>query len=182
MMYRMHKLAPVVLLTVGLAACSSSPEKDGAPIDDRAISSAEMDALDGASTRGVGDSAGFRGGELEDPASPLAVRVFYFELDSSEVRAEYRPSVEAHASYLVANPGARVVVEGHADERGSREYNIALGERRAQALRRQLVLLGASADQVRTVSYGEERPAEPGHDEYSWDRNRRAEVVYEAAQ
>lgn len=182
MMSRMHHLAPVLLLACGLAGCSSSPEKAGAaaPIDDRAISSAEMDALDGARTAGVGDPARLRGGELNDPESPLAVRVFYFELDSSEVRADYRPSVEAHAAYLSSNGGARIVIEGHADERGSREYNIALGERRALALRRQLVLLGASADQIRTVSYGEERPAELGSDEYSWERNRRAEIVYEA--
>jgi peptidoglycan-associated lipoprotein len=181
MMSRMHRLAPIVLLACGLAGCSTSPEKGAAaPIDDRAISSAEMDALDGARTAGVDGRAGFRGGELDDPQSPLATRVFYFELDSSEVRSEYRPSIEAHAAYLASNGGARVVIEGHADERGSREYNIALGERRALALRRQLVLLGASADQIRTVSYGEERPVETGSDEYSWERNRRAEIVYEA--
>lgn len=172
-------LAPVLVLGVLLAGCSSSPEKDAnAPIDDRGISSAEMDALDGARSSGAGDAADFQGSELTDPASPLSVRVFYFELDSSEIRADYRPSVEAHGAYLAAHPEAAVVVEGHADEQGSREYNIALGERRAQSLRRQLVLLGASADQIRTVSYGEERPAETGHDDYSYERNRRAVMVY----
>lgn len=182
MMSKLPRLIPLVTLALVLGACSSSPEKDAnAPIDDRGISSEEMDALDGARTSGVGDPADFQGSELgalNDPASPLSVRVFYFELDSSEIRSDYRPSVEAHGAFLAANPTVSVVVEGHADEQGSREYNIALGERRAQALRRQLVLLGASADQIRTVSYGEERPAETGHDDYSYERNRRAVMVY----
>lgn len=178
-----HKLllAALVLVTAAFAGgCATKSEKtDGsAVVEDKGISSGEMGEMDAAKASGLGDSAGFRGAELDDPSSPLSVRVFYFEYDSSEVRAEYRPAVEAHAAYLAANPSVAVTVEGHADERGSREYNLALGERRAIALRRQLVLLGASAGQIRTVSYGEERPAVPGHDEAAFSRNRRAEILY----
>jgi peptidoglycan-associated lipoprotein len=87
--------------------------------------------------------------------------------------------VDAHATYLASHPGTTITLEGHADERGSREYNLALGERRALALRRQLVLLGATAGQIRTVSYGEERPVAEGHDEQSYSLNRRAEILYQ---
>jgi len=86
--------------------------------------------------------------------------------------------VQAHAGYLAANPGTEITVEGHADERGTPEYNLALGERRAMALRKQLVLLGATAGQIRTVSYGEERPAVEGSDESAYAMNRRVEIVY----
>ena len=115
---------------------------------------------------------------LDDPNSPLAVRVIYFDYDSSNIREDFQETVAAHAAYLTANPTTSVTLEGHADERGSREYNLALGERRALAVRRQLVLLGASAGQIRTVSYGEERPVVDGHDEESYALNRRVELVY----
>ncbi|RME34703.1 MAG: peptidoglycan-associated lipoprotein Pal [Gammaproteobacteria bacterium] len=131
-----------------------------------------------AETHGVSESAGLRGDELDNPDSPLANRVIYFDFDSSEIKAEYRPVVEAHAAYLAAHPETIVTLEGHTDERGSREYNLALGERRANAVRRQLVLLGASAGQIRVVSYGEERPVAEGHDEEAWALNRRVEIRY----
>jgi peptidoglycan-associated lipoprotein len=104
--------------------------------------------------------------------------VIYFDYDSANIRPEFNETVAAHAALLAANADISVTLEGHADERGSREYNIALGERRALAVRRQLVLLGASAAQIRAVSYGEERPAVEGHDEQSYSLNRRVELVY----
>ena len=106
------------------------------------------------------------------------MRVIYFDYDSANIRADFNDSVAAHAAYLAANPTTTVTVEGHGDERGSREYNLALGERRSLAVRKQLVLLGASAGQIKTVSYGEERPAVDGHDEAAYEKNRRAELVY----
>jgi peptidoglycan-associated lipoprotein len=115
---------------------------------------------------------------LDDPQSLLAVRIIYFEYDSSDIKSEDRATIEAHAAYLVANPNTNVTLEGHADERGSREYNLALGERRAQTVKRQMTLLGASPNQISTVSYGEERPAIEGHDDYSWSQNRRVEIIY----
>lgn len=108
----------------------------------------------------------------------LATRVVYFEFDSSAIADDYMPLLRAHAEYLSSNSGTTITIEGHADERGTREYNIALGERRADAVRRVLMANGASANQIKIVSYGEERPAVLGHDESAWSKNRRAELMY----
>jgi len=104
--------------------------------------------------------------------------VVYFEFDSSDIEARFNAMLAAHGAYLASNPAATVRLEGHADERGSREYNIGLGERRAQAVRQILLLQGASATQLTTVSYGEERPAVFGSDEEAYGLNRRVEIVY----
>ncbi|NNF17020.1 MAG: peptidoglycan-associated lipoprotein Pal [Gammaproteobacteria bacterium] len=108
----------------------------------------------------------------------LDYRTLYFDFDRSDLRPEYQAIIEAHARFLAENPGSKLRLEGHADERGSREYNIGLGERRAQTVRRALSLQGASSAQLSTLSYGEEKPAVMGHDEYSWQQNRRVELVY----
>lgn len=176
---RILKLLLVITASLMLAACSSHKTKSdsaqgGARVEDRGAAGAN-----GAASQGLADdgTAG-AGGALNDPNSPLAVRVIYFDYDSANIRADFNDTVAAHAAYLAANPNTVVTVEGHADERGSREYNLALGERRSLAVRKQLVLLGASANQIKTVSYGEERPAVDGHDEGSYEKNRRAELVY----
>ena len=114
-------------------------------------------------------------------AALLATRIVYFDFDSSEIKGAGTDVVAAHAKYLASHSSTRVRLEGHTDERGSREYNIGLGERRAQAVRRALLLQGATEAQITTVSYGEERPAVPGHDESAWAKNRRVEIVYLAA-
>lgn len=171
----------ILSLALALAGCTSLDKKDqgaGASIEDRGISSGEMSDIDAAKSRGLDDGAGYGASALDDPNSPLAVRVVYFDYDSSSIRADFESVVQAHAGYLASNPNASVTLEGHADERGSREYNLALGERRALAVRRQLVLLGAQAGQIRTVSYGEERPVSDGHDESAYALNRRVELVY----
>lgn len=173
----------VVLLVALLAAgCSSLDKKSAsgsAAVEDRGISSGEMSDIDAARSSGLADRSGAGGAaELNDPGSPLSVRVIYFDYDSSNIREDFQGVIEAHATYLAAHPERSVTLEGHADERGSREYNLALGERRALAVRRQLVLLGAAAGQIRTVSYGEERPVAEGHDEHSYSLNRRVEIVY----
>jgi len=115
---------------------------------------------------------------FEDPANPLSRKVIYFDFDQSTIRPEFVGVVNAHGRYLANNPARSVRLEGHADERGSREYNIGLGERRAQAVRRMLKLQGVSDSQITTVSYGEERPADEGHNETAWAANRRVEIVY----
>ena len=136
----------------------------------------------GASTSGVGsgNDGGFQ--PLDDGVGPsgdlLDDLVVYFEFDSSEIRSDFNAMLAAHGRYLASNPNANVRLEGHADERGSREYNIGLGERRAQSVRQILLLQGASATQLSTVSYGEERPAVFGSDEESYRLNRRVELVY----
>ena len=122
--------------------------------------------------------AGFQGDPLDDPNSLLAKRVVYFDYDKSEIKSDYRSTIQAHAEYLVGNPSVSLSLEGHGDERGTREYNIALGESRAQAVQRLLTLQGVSSSQIRTISYGEERPAALGHDDDAWSLNRRAELVY----
>ena len=134
----------------------------------------------GASTSGSQGSTGtgFQGNPLDDPASLLSNRTVYFAYDADQVNAADRPVIEAHGRYLADNPSATVTLEGHADERGSREYNIALGERRANTVRQLMTLLGANSAQIRVVSYGEERSAVDGHDESAWSRNRRVEIIY----
>lgn len=115
---------------------------------------------------------------LTDPKSPLAKREIFFDFDSFEIRAEFLPVLEAHGKYLAANPGRQIVIEGNADDRGSREYNLAIGQKRADAVRSRLQLLGVSASRIETVSFGEERPRATGADEASWAQNRRADIVY----
>lgn len=115
---------------------------------------------------------------LQDPRSPLANRVVYFEFDRSEIKQEHLAQLEAHARFLVLNPTVKARLEGHCDERGTREYNIGLGDRRAQAVRRLMMFQGVQASQLVTVSYGEERPAADGHEEGAWALNRRVELVY----
>ncbi len=120
----------------------------------------------------------YRGDELNDPDSILAVRVIYFDYDSSDIKDEFHSVISAHANYLVEHPGVSLVLEGHADERGTREYNIALGERRANAVRNLLLLQGVSDNQLEVVSYGEERPAVMGSGSEVWAQNRRVELRY----
>ena len=132
----------------------------------------------GASTDGMGDDP-YGGGEyMDDPSAGEMAMVIYFEFDSSEVRVQDQDLVSRHAMQLGNNPNSRVRLEGHADERGSREYNIGLGERRAQAVRQTLMIQGVSASQISTVSFGEERPVEFGSSEDDYAQNRRVELKY----
>lgn len=117
-------------------------------------------------------------GAHRDPASPLAQRVIYFEFDSAVIDGRFQPILDVHAAYLKANPGFKVILQGHADERGSREYNLALGQRRAESVRQAMTLLGVPDGQMEAVSLGEEKPAVEGHDESAWKMNRRTEIHY----
>jgi len=157
---------------------SSGPSTTGTGDDSVSSTGATAGDATGAGATGADASGSFQGHPLDDPASPLAARTIYFEFDSSEIPESERITIEAHARYLSERPGASISLEGHADERGSREYNVALGERRADAVRQLMALLGASAPQIRTISYGEERPVATGHDESAWRLNRRVEVIY----
>jgi peptidoglycan-associated lipoprotein len=175
----MRRMIVMLLLAVAVSvsACASKPPKAEPPASGAGNAGAE-----GA---GANNPNATRAGPDDEAAGPqaglLAKRLVYFDFDSSEIKGEGTDVVAAHAKYLAANPTTRVRLEGHTDERGSREYNIGLGERRAQSVRRALLLQGASDSQISTVSYGEERPAVPGHDEAAWARNRRVEIVYLAA-
>jgi len=115
--------------------------------------------------------------QAQDTAQALA-HIIYFDFDQSTIKAEFRTALNGHAAYLSQNPSASIVLEGHADERGTREYNIALGERRGNAVSRYLVVQGVSIDAIEVVSFGEERPVNAGHDSASWSENRRVEIRY----
>lgn len=176
----------VVMMGAVLAAagCSSHKTRTGAGASGSAVPTGQTSQTNGADNSsaagGAGAEAGAGGGEgVAGPNSPqLQNRTIYFDFDSSELKADYNDLIAAHARYLVSNATVRVRLEGNTDERGSREYNIGLGERRAQAVRRALMLQGVSESQITTVSYGEERPAVTGHAEEAWARNRRVDIVY----
>lgn len=175
-MQRILVLVLIAFLGVGLAGCKTKPPKTEPPAP-----ASEVGASSQASGAGGANAAGQNAGD-DETAGPqaglLAKRVVYFDFDSSEIKGEGTDIVGAHAKYLANNPTARVRLEGHTDDRGSREYNIGLGERRAQSVRRALLLQGATEAQLSTVSYGAERPAVAGHDEAAWAKNRRVEIVY----
>jgi peptidoglycan-associated lipoprotein len=172
---------PLLLSAAVLAACSSTPSQqpEGAPVTDAGATTgvAGTDAA-GAATMGVGQGTAWTGSPLDNPDNLLYTKVIYFDFDRSEVRQEDLDVVRAHAEYLAANPYVTVTLQGHADERGSREYNIALGERRADAVKRLMAAEGASPVQINTVSYGEEQPVAAGDSEDAWALNRRVEIVY----
>ncbi len=117
--------------------------------------------------------------KVKEQSALREIRTFYFDFDKYEIKSEATLALSAHAAYIAANPGVKVVVEGHADERGTKDYNLALGEKRANAVERFLIINGASRAQLESVSYGEERPAVMGHEESSWAKNRRAVIVYQ---
>jgi peptidoglycan-associated lipoprotein len=115
---------------------------------------------------------------LKDPANILSRRSIYFEYDQFTVKEEFKPVVSAHANYLSKNRSAHATIQGNTDERGSREYNLALGQKRADAVKQMMTLLGAPSSQIETVSFGEEKPRSQGHDEQAYSENRRADIVY----
>ncbi|HHJ13214.1 MAG TPA: peptidoglycan-associated lipoprotein Pal [Gammaproteobacteria bacterium] len=176
------RILMAVVASLWLAACSSTGgSKDGVVVEDHSDEATVAGAQTGAGeavTQGVTDYGSLSVDTLSDPNSPLAQRVIYFAFDSDQVAEADRALISAHAAFLAAHPQVKVSVEGHTDERGAREYNVALGERRAQAVRRLLEFEGVSPDQISTVSYGEEKPAVEGHDESAWSMNRRVELVY----
>ena len=194
---RLFRLAFILAGAAALAACggtvgsvqdTESGSESTTTTGSASTSGAGDDSISGAATTaGTADTAGadtttttggFAGHPLDNPAGALSVRTIYFEFDSSDIPESEHTTIAAHARYLSEHAGASLVLEGHADERGSREYNIALGERRAVAVRKLMTLLGGADPQIRTISYGEERPAADGHDESAWRLNRRVEIVY----
>ena len=172
----------VTALAVFLVGCAgkkaTKPDTDaGAGTTDTAVTTTPSpDASAGA---GLESAAGASENGVPGPQGELlSRRIVYFEFDRAEIRAADAPLVAAHAAYLAGNPGVRIRLEGHTDERGTREYNIGLGERRGQAVRRALALQGACEAQLATVSFGEERPAAAGEDETAYSQNRRVEILY----
>lgn len=175
----MKKFLIPALLSALIVGCSTTPipdENAGAPVESRSGSNSGV-----APVMASGVDANGLPRELTDKSSKLSQRSIYFDLDKYEVKDEYKDLVAAHAKYLVANRGFKVLLQGNTDERGSREYNLSLGQKRSDAVKRSLVLLGAKEDQVESVSLGEEKPKNAGHDESAWSENRRADILYKAA-
>lgn len=171
-MSQMRILLISVLLAIA-AGCASTP------IPDPEATDGGMDGAGGVSSGGYDDGSGFGGEEVPYAGGDDAMgMIIYFDFDQSDLKPQYADLLARHANRLSNNSSTRVRLEGHADERGSREYNIGLGERRSQAVRRMLLIQGASASQIATVSFGEERPAAFGSDEESYALNRRVEIKY----
>lgn len=180
MMNRMFRGAFAALaLTLTLVGCSSVP-LDNVPVEDKSASSVTQP---GAGTGGTAVESRVAPVAADSASSTAAgpanvARIVYFDYDSYIIKPEFQALIEAHAKFLKANPNRHVSIEGHTDERGGREYNLALGQRRSEAVRSALALLGVADKQMEAVSFGKEKPAVPGSDEQSWAQNRRAEIVY----
>ena len=180
------KLVVAILPVLLIIGCGSKDVKDDASTGENISVDGGSSASTGESTTGTqlgSDQAGTDVGADSAATSSadadlLAERKVYFEFDRSEIQSEFKDILKAHANYLMGNPSASVMIEGNCDERGTREYNMALGERRAFSVLQFLTLQGVSKSQISTVSFGEERPDVEGHDESAWKWNRRAVLVY----
>lgn len=194
----MNKIIWSVLLTLTLTACGTTSGTK-ATVEDRtgskadaAMATASQDGSSGVETSALGgkgvagssldgkqmDGSSYTGDPRKNKASPLFTRSIFFDFDQFVVKDEYRPVVEAHAGYLLSKRDARVILQGNADERGSREYNLALGQKRAEAVRKALAVLGVSDAQMEAVSFGEEKPRNESETEEAYAENRRTDVVY----
>jgi peptidoglycan-associated lipoprotein len=166
-----------------VAGCSSTPKDEGAKVEDRTPQTAQppsttTTAPSGDKTAGV-QPPSVSGDPLKDPSNILSRRSVYFDYDSNAVKEEFKPLVSAHAGYISKNRQQRMTIQGNTDERGSREYNLALGQRRADAVKQAMTLLGAPSAQIETVSFGEEKPRAQGSTEQAFSENRRADIVYQ---
>lgn len=169
------RLILALVIALSISACKTTPPVTDTDTDTTTKPAAEVTTAAALDPRDFTDARNF-----DNPQSLLSKRVIYFDFDKSEVRSEYRPIVAAHAAYVSAHGSARVTLEGHADERGTREYNLGLGERRSNAVSGLLSAAGAMGSQLDSVSYGEERPVCRVSDDSCWSQNRRVEIVYTA--
>ena len=169
-------------ITAGLAGCATTAED---PQNTTATSPSSSSSSSSPASSGTATRSGVAPGMAVPPgttgsasaAGPDLKRSVYFEFDKYDVKPEYRALVEANARWLKANPRARLTIEGNADEQGSREYNLALGQRRAESVGKLMTLMGVRSEQVEAISYGEERPRADGHDEKAWSQNRRSDFA-----
>ena len=165
-----------ILVVVALfAGCSSEPAKDDTAAAATPEPAQTSRATPAAGNRGPSGSAA----APMDAKTALSKRSIYYDYDQYDIKPEYRPVVEAHAQQLRANPAMKIRIEGNGDERGSREYNLALGQRRAEGVKKMMLLLGVSDKQVEAISFGEEKPVAAGHDESAWSQNRRSDIAYD---
>jgi peptidoglycan-associated lipoprotein len=183
----MRKLIFSMVALAVLAGCASQDAKEqpGAAVEDRKPVSGEVKPpvkpatapeVTPVESKPIGANA------LKDPNNILSKRSIYYDYDSAVVKDEFKPLVTSHARYLTQNRSARMVIQGNTDERGSREYNLALGQRRADSVKQMMILLGVQESQIETVSFGEEKPRAAGKDEASFSENRRSDIVYAGEQ
>lgn len=175
----MKRLTLSLIMLSLLGACATTEQTKDQPraaVEDR---TAPKSAAPGGEARPLVPPMSTAVNPLTDPNNILSKRSVFFDYDSDAIKAEYKPLIEAHAKYLVENKSAKVILQGNADERGSREYNLALGQRRADAVRRMMSVLGVSEGQMEAVSFGEEKPRATCPDESCWSQNRRTDIVYQ---
>jgi peptidoglycan-associated lipoprotein len=173
-MRQFHITALVLSTALLMAACSSPVKLNDTPVENHS----GMAAPAATDSRAVNTVNAGSTDPLNDPQGILSKRSIYFDFDSYTIKDEFKSVVEAHARYLIANKGRKIVIQGNTDERGGTEYNLALGQKRAEAVRRALVLLGVSDSQVEAVSFGKEKPKALGSNEEAWAENRRADIAY----
>ena len=176
-MLTLKRLSIAVSVAALLAGCSSGVKLDNAQVEDRGTTTSTANTNTGAQSGVAG--VDLTGNGVDADGGPRGVsRIVYFDFDSFVIKPEAQSQIDAHARFIKADPARKVVIEGHTDERGGREYNLALGQKRAEAVRRSLGLLGVNDSQVEAVSFGEEKPAAAGSDEDAYAQNRRAEISY----
>lgn len=176
----MKNISLYLLAAVLLSACASEPTKTqtAAQVEDRTQAQKPPTTPSTTDTKPLVPPVSTLS-PLKDPNNILSQRSVFYDLDGFDVKAEYKALVDAHGNYLVNNPNAKVFLQGNADERGSREYNLALGQKRADGVRKIFSLLGAKENQVEAISFGEEKPRAECHDDTCWSQNRRTDFMYQ---
>jgi len=175
----MKNIALIIVVAVAIAGCASKEERQDTPVTDRSSGVTPPMANNNAgSTTMPNRQTDVRGDPLHEPGNILSKRSVFFDYDSNAVKDEYRGLVQAHSRYLGDKRDSKIRIEGNCDERGSREYNLALGQRRAESVKKVMTVLGVQDMRIETVSYGEEKPMANGHDEQAWSQNRRADIKY----
>lgn len=176
----MKKLIFSIVLVSLLNACASDQAQDKkVAVEDRSVSNQNQTQPVDPNANKSAQPARFTANPLTDPSSPLSKRSVYYDLDSYIVKDEYKSLVTAHARYIADNRNAKALIQGNTDERGSREYNLALGQKRADSVKKVMTLLGVPEAQIESVSLGKEKPRAEGHDEAAWAENRRADILYQ---
>ena len=175
-MRNVKSVAFVVAAAALLSACSSTKVAEPAPVVEKPVAQAPAQAEPAREIKPIETGSV---DPLNDPKGVLANRSVYFDFDSYAVRADGKPVVENHSAYLTKNTQRKVLIQGNTDERGGTEYNLALGQKRAEAVRKAMAALGVSDGQMEAVSLGKEKPKATGHDEAAWAENRRADIVYQ---
>ena len=173
----MKKILMSIAMATLVAACGSQEVKKDVPVTDRTTPTTQPTTPTTSTTTPTTQPA-ITANPLTDPSNILSKRSVYFDFDSNVVKDEYKGLVQAHAKYMVDKKDTKIRVEGNCDERGSREYNLALGQRRAESVKKVMTVLGVQEGRIETVSFGEEKPAASGHDEAAWAQNRRGDIKY----